>query len=131
MRKILKIRSLFCTRKDNKITDKEVGVIETKEKGGKVGDVLVSLKTYHELENCLKTNKQFKINYSAYSADIRETCLSLNVKPQGSHGFRWTFAESRVREYQRCGYSYEEALQGVSLEMKHFRASITEHYLSR
>ena len=48
--------------KTDKITDKEAGIIETKEKGGKVGDVLVSLKTYHELENCLKTNKQFKIN---------------------------------------------------------------------
>ncbi|HOI82752.1 MAG TPA: hypothetical protein PKW30_00435 [Campylobacterales bacterium] len=115
--------------KTDKITDKEVGVIETKEKGGKVGDVLISTTTYHNLESYLKTHKQFKINYSAYSADIRDTCLLLNIKPQGSHGFRWTFAESRVREYQRCGYSYEEALQGVSLEMKHFRASITEHYL--
>ena len=111
------------------ITGKEVGVIETKEKGGKVGDVLISTTTYHDLESYLKTHKQFKINYSAYSTDIRDTCLSLNIKPQGSHGFRWTFAQNRVREYQRCGYSYEEALQGVSLEMKHFRASITEHYL--
>ncbi|MDD3466912.1 MAG: hypothetical protein PHE67_07160 [Campylobacterales bacterium] len=111
------------------ITGEEVGVIETKEKGGKVGDVLVFAKTYHELENYLRTHKQLKINYSAYSADIREACLLLNIKPEGSHGFRWTFAQNRVRKYQRCGYSYEEALQGVSLEMKHFRASITEHYL--
>lgn len=111
------------------ITGEEVGVIETKEKGGKVGDVLVSIKTYSELENYLRTHKQLKINYSTYSTDIREACLLLNIKPEGSHGFRWTFAQNRVRKYQRRGYSYEEALQGVSLEMKHFRASITEHYL--
>jgi integrase len=111
------------------ITQKEVGVIETKEKGGKVGDVLISIQTYKELEDYLQNNKQFKISYSSYSADIRQTCLRLKIKPEGSHGFRWTFAKNRVREYQRYGYSYEEALQGVSLEMKHFRASITEHYL--
>ena len=45
------------------------------------------------------------------------------------HGFRWTFAQNRVREYQNNGYTYEQALQGVSWEMKHYRASITEHYL--
>lgn len=31
------------------ITNNSVGVIETKEKGGKVGDVLISIKTYQEL----------------------------------------------------------------------------------
>jgi integrase len=111
------------------ITQKEIGVIETKEKGGKVGDVLISIETYKELESYLTQNKHFKINYSAYGVDIRQACLRLKIKPEGSHGFRWTFAQNRVREYQRYGYSYEEALQGVSLEMKHFRASITEHYL--
>lgn len=111
------------------ITQKEVGVIETKEKGGKVGDVLISIQTYRGLENYLKYSKQLRISYAAYSADIRQACAKLGVKSEGSHGFRWTFAQNRVREYQRYGYSYEEALQGVSLEMKHFRASITEHYL--
>ncbi len=30
---------------------------------------------------------------------------------------------------QKHGYSYEQALQGVSWEMKHYRANITERYL--
>jgi integrase len=115
--------------KTDNIAGKEVGVIETKEKGGKVGDVLVSIETYQQLGGYLQNNKQFKINYSACSDDIRQACLRLKIKPEGSHGFRWTFAQNRVREYQKYEYSYEEALQGVSLEMKHFRASITEHYL--
>ncbi len=115
----------------DEISKKEVGVIETKEKGGKVGDVLLTPKIYKELENYFLMQKTtiFKIRYQAYVDDIRETCKRLNVSPKSSHGFRWTFAQNRVREYQKHGYTYEQSLQGVSWEMKHFRASITEHYL--
>jgi len=117
--------------KIDEISNKEVGVIETKEKGGKVGDVLISPKTYKRIEKYFlhKKTPVFKIRYQAYVDDIRETCKRLNIDPKGSHGFRWTFAQNRVREYQKHGYTYEQALQGVSWEMKHFRASITEHYL--
>lgn len=127
---LIKHEQLKWYRKDD-ITGKEVGVIETKEKGGKVGDILLSVPTYDLLgeyfyENCVKS---FKIKYQEYVNDIKQACLKLNIKHHGSHGFRWTFAQNRVREYQRHGYTYEQALQGVSWEMKHFRASITEHYL--
>ena len=33
-------------------------------------------------------------------------------------------------EYAKAGYSYDDSLQEVSYEMKHNRASITEHYLA-
>ncbi|MFH0709894.1 MAG: hypothetical protein V2A75_06790 [Pseudomonadota bacterium] len=113
----------------DEITKKEVGVIVTKEKGGKVGNILVPLSLYRQIEAIIAKNGKFKINYKAYAEDIRTVCERLQIASEGSHGFRWTFAQNRVREYQRFGYSYEEALQGVSLEMKHYRASITEHYL--
>lgn len=113
----------------DKITNKEVFVIETKEKGGKIGDVYLSKESYEKLENHIKQHGRFKISYGKYAKDIRESCLRLGFVPKGSHGFRWTFAQNRVREYQANGYTYEQALQGVSWEMKHFRASITEHYL--
>ena len=113
----------------DEITKMEVGVIETKEKGGKIGDILVSPSLYQQIEEFITTNGKFKINYKAYAEDIRTTCEQLKIPSEGSHGFRWTFAQNRVREYQQFGYTYEEALQGVSLEMKHYRASITEHYL--
>ena len=71
----------------------------------------------------------YKIFYQEYIDDIKATCHKLNIPHHGSHGFRWTFAQNRVREYQNHGYTYEQALQGVSWEMKHYRASITEHYL--
>ncbi|MDD3060633.1 MAG: hypothetical protein PHW94_06810, partial [Sulfurimonas sp.] len=115
--------------KIDKITNKDVGVLFTKEKGGKEGDVLISSAIYRWLEEYFITNNQFKINYQTYANDIKKVCVELNIKPEGSHGFRWTFAQNRVRLYQENGYSYEQALQAVSWEMKHFRASITEHYL--
>lgn len=112
------------------ITQKKVGVIETREKGGKCGAVYVDTDTYRQIEEIIEREGKFRINYKSYAEDIRNTCLKLQIECHGSHGFRWTAAQRRVREYQRAGYSYEEALQGVSWEMKHFRSSITEHYLA-
>lgn len=111
------------------ITDELVGILTTKEKGGKEGDVMVDLDTYEWLEDFFIQNDKFRIKYQEYANDIRQACLSLGLTPHGSHGFRWTFSQNRVRIYQDHGYTYEQALQGVSWEMKHFRASITEHYL--
>lgn len=111
------------------ITKEEIGLIETKEKGGKVGNVMISLEVYAWLEDYFEQETFFRIKYQEYADDIRQTCLKLGVIPHGSHGFRWTFAQNRVRTYQDHGYTYEQALQGVSWEMKHFRADITEHYL--
>ena len=115
----------------DEISGIEKGVVETKEKGGKVGDVLLNIDTYKKLERYfLDTSKLlFIINYQKYADDIKVACLAMRNSSKGSHGFRWTFAQNRVREYQKYGYTYEQALQGVSWEMKHFRASITEHYL--
>lgn len=124
----IKNEQLKGTRFDD-ITSKTVGVLYTKEKGGKEGDVLIDLKTYSWLEYYFLSNKQFKLKYQSYADDIRNTCIKLNIKPEGSHGFRWTFAQNRIRAYQDKGYSYNQALQGVSWEMKHYRASISEHYL--
>jgi len=114
---------------EDKITGTINGIIMTKEKGGKEGAVYIPIEIYHLLEKYFQESHIFRISYQAYSSDIRQACLSLGIIPHGSHGFRWTFAQNRVRAYQEAGYSYEQALQGVSWEMKHFRADITEHYL--
>jgi integrase len=114
---------------EDKITQKTVGIIETKEKGGKIGDVMIPNELLYWFDEYFKHNNTFRINYQAYADDIRQTCLALGITPQGTHGFRWTFAQNRVRTYQDAGYNYEQAIQGVSWEMKHFRADITEHYV--
>jgi len=125
---LIKKEQLFGYRID-KITNTKKGVIFTKEKGGKEGEVLVSVKTYQQLKNHIEENKVFKINRQAYFKDIRESCRKLGIHPEGTHGFRWNFAQNRLLEYAKAGYTYEQSLQAVSWEMKHNRASITEHYL--
>ena len=129
---LIKEEQLKGLKIDN-ISKQSVGIIETKEKGGKIGDVFISTETYQKLEDYFIYNdtSTFKIKYQDYLNDIKSSCERLNINYQGSHGFRWTFAQDRVRIYQKFGYSYEQALQGVSWEMKHFRASITEHYLGK
>jgi len=110
------------------ISKQQVGVVETKEKGGKIGDVLISVETYGYLEHHLR-DRPFKIKKEEYMREIRETALLLGIDANGSHGFRWNFAKRRMFEYAQAGYTYEQSLLLVSSEMKHNRASITEHYL--
>ena len=111
------------------ITNNEVGIIFTKEKGGKEGDILISIDTYNDLVTYLSYNKVFKMKRQNYYNDIKQACISSQETPEASHGFRWNFAKRRMFEYAKYGYSFDESLQGVSYEMKHNRASITEHYL--
>jgi len=111
------------------ITNKKCGVLLTKEKGGKAGKVYISSKTYEILEKHIMQNETFTINRQAYFKDIREACKNLLTKSEGTHGFRWNFAQRRLYEYAQAGYTYEQSIQAVSWEMKHNRASITEHYI--
>jgi hypothetical protein len=117
--------------KIDSVTSKKVGVIETKEKGGKVGDVYISVKSYEALENHIREYGTFRFSKQKYMQDIRAACEHLNIQADGSHGFRWNFAQNRLFEYAQAGYTYEQSLQLVSNEMKHNRASITEHYLGK
>ena len=125
---LIKSEQLLGTKLDS-ITNMTKGIIFTKEKGGKVGEVLVSLETYNELQNYLSNNPKFKINRQAYYEDIKQSALISNENPEASHGLRWNFAKRRILEYAKAGYSYDDCLQQVSYEMKHYRASITKHYL--
>ncbi|MBN2833079.1 MAG: hypothetical protein JXK50_07125 [Campylobacterales bacterium] len=111
------------------ITNLQKGVIFTKEKGGKAGEVLVSLETYTQLQSHLSQNSTFKINRQSYYEDIKQSAFTCKEVPEASHGLRWNFAKRRMLEYAKAGYSYAESLQQISYEMKHNRASITEHYL--
>ena len=115
--------------KIDKVTQVEKGIIFTKEKGGKQGEVLVSLKTYAELKNYLSLNSKFKINRQDYYNDIKQAAIISKEVSEGSHGLRWNFAKKRMFEYGKADYTYSDSLQQVSYEMKHNRASITEHYL--
>lgn len=125
---LIKRHQLLGTKLDL-ITNAQKGILFTKEKGGKEGEVLVSLETYNTLQSYLSQNPLFNINRQAYYEDIKQAALLLQEMPEASHGLRWNFAKRRMFEYAKAGYSYAESLQQVSYEMKHNRASITEHYL--
>ncbi|MDK2082115.1 hypothetical protein PT512_10890, partial [Aliarcobacter butzleri] len=68
-------------------------------------------------------------NRQDYYNDIKQAAILSKESLEGSHGLRWNFAKRRMFEYGKAGYSYSDSLQEVSYEMKHNRASITEHYL--
>ena len=125
---LIKSEQLFEIKID-KVTKIKKGVIFTKEKGGKEGEVLVSPETYKELENYISINSKFKVNRQDYYNDIKQAAFASKEIAEGSHGLRWNFAKRRMFEYAKAGYSYSDSLQEVSYEMKHNRASITEHYL--
>ena len=126
---LIKKEQLFGIQIDSisKTTKKS---IFTKEKGGKEGVVLISIETYSELEIYIAKNEKFKINRQKYYNDIKQAAIASNEVPEASHGLRWNFAKRRMFEYAKAGYSYDECLQAVSIEMKHNRASITQHYLA-
>jgi len=126
---LIKPEQLRGTQIDT-VTNTQKGVLYTKEKGGKEGEVLVSIQTYEELVTHLSQNKTFKINRQAYYNDIKQSAILSGEIAEGSHGLRWNFAKRRMFEYAKAGYSYANSLQEVSYEMKHNRASITEHYLA-
>jgi len=113
----------------DEITNTKKGIIFTKEKGGKEGNVFVSIEIYKKLQNHISEYSSFKIKRQKYYEDIKRACIASNESPEGSHGFRWNFAKNRMFEYAQASYSYQESLLGVSAEMKHNRANITEHYL--
>ncbi len=125
---LIKPEQLMGTKIDP-ITNNEVGVIVTKEKGGKVGEVLINLDTYKKLESYFQEHDKFKINRQAYYNDIKQSAITSNENQEASHGLRWNFAKRRMFEYAKANYSYDDCLQQVSYEMKHNRASITKHYL--
>ena len=125
---LIKAEQLLGTKVDS-ITNKEVGIVLTKEKGGKEGEILVSIDTYTNLKSYILEYDKFKINRQKYYNDIKQAAIASNETPEASHGLRWNFAKRRMFEYGKAGYSYEECLQQVSYEMKHNRASITQHYL--
>lgn len=116
--------------KGDPITHKQKGVLLTKEKGGKVGEILISEETYHYLEEMISHHHGiFKLKRHDYYQAIINACETLKIISEGTHGLRWNFAKRRMFEYAQAGYPYEQSLEGVSWEMKHNRAHITEHYL--
>ena len=72
-----------------------------------------------------KLNNLEKVpSYSTYYQNLKE----LGHKP---HNLRITFAKKFYEKLKKEGYSNQESLKKVSIEMNHHREAITNYYLSR
>ncbi len=99
-------------------------------KGGLERDILVSVPTHEMLLKALNDGKGlFRINQEVYRRSIVRAAHDSYQDYQGTHGLRWNFAQRRFLSCRDLGFSKEQALKKVSLEMGHQRASITLRYL--
>lgn len=125
---LIKPGQLWGFRED-KITGNLRGYMDVKGKGGKPNEISLTRQTFQCLENCLDKDGEFRIDKDRYRSDLRRAAAETEQKYTGSHGLRWSYAQNRFMEAQRCGLTYEPALSLVSEELGHERSDITEHYL--
>ncbi len=111
------------------LTGREVGVVTVEGKGGKIRGLRMSLKAYLRLERFIEKEGEFRVNKRLYLQSVQRAAIQAGEAPNGSHGFRWSWAQARFVAVQQAGLSYEQALSMVSDEMGHVRGDITEHYL--
>ncbi len=70
----------------------------------------------------------YKANYEEYREALKQAILSTNQAYNGTHGLRYSFAQSRIEELKNNGYTQDEARGQTSLELGHSRLEITNHY---
>jgi len=99
-------------------------------KGGLQRNILVSAKNYELLGKTISANEGiFKINTEVYRRHLIEAAKDSYQAYHGTHGLRWNWAQKRFLVCRDHGFSMNEALKKVSIEMGHRRSSITLHYL--
>jgi integrase len=105
------------------VTGLPVGIVVSKEKGGKVTEHYISIETYQRLVEHISVHGQLESDYKDYLSAINQAAKATgqHASGRGTHGLKHNFAQER---YQQCidyGLSHEKALQQTSLELSHFR----------
>ena len=105
--------------------------IQVQGKGGKIRYLELSEKTYSDLKAIVLSseNQKLTFNTNSYRNELKAACKATNQEYQGTHGLRWSYAQSKFNELQQQGKTYEQALSIVSQLLGHNRSDITEHYL--
>lgn len=118
------------------ITGRAKGQIHlTNTKGGKPRTIQVGTELYAELETAVRQRKGvLHVSMGSYAKAVHEAAGKAGETLGGTHAFRYCFAHGRYRELtmpapQGAGLTHEAAIQQVSWEMGHERASITMLYL--
>jgi integrase len=105
--------------------------IEVQGKGGKIRDLELSKETYDSLKSLVENSQDKRLVFSTdnYRIELKAACERTGAQYQGTHGLRWSYAQSTFAKLQQQGKTYEQALSIVSQKMGHERSDITEHYL--
>ena len=117
-------------------TGKMTGHIHlTDTKGGKPRTIQVSTGLYDDLEKTVALHcGELRVSMGSYAKAIRQAAARAGEALGGTHAFRYCFARRRYMELTmglagKNGLTHEAAIQQVSWEMGHERASITMLYL--
>lgn len=112
------------------VTRQPIGIVITKEKGGKKSEHYISTETYSRLEDYLELHGKLESNYDDYVGAINLAAQATGqyILGKGSHAFKHNFSQERYLQCIDHGLSHEQALQQVSLETSHFRLHETLTY---
>lgn len=111
-----------------KLNEDNTLIINQSKNGLTYTTVQLDSKTANEVAEAIKEG--YKIDKTEYSTALKEaverTCQEFN----GSHGLRYSFAQNRFIELKEYGYTHNEALSEISLNMAHSRFEISLLYLN-
>lgn len=112
------------------VSGQPVGLISSREKGGKETLHYISAQTYKKLEEHISMHGELGSEYRDYIEAINKAAMQTNqyFRGKASHGLKHNFAIERYLECVAHGMSHEMALQQTSLEMSHFRLRETLTY---
>ena len=112
------------------VTRQRVGVVDTKEKGGKWTSHFLPCATYDRLDDYLKRHGSLESRYQDYrNAIITAAKITGQYSPgRATHGLKTAFAKHRYAQGIKHGLSHELAMQQTAWELAHNRWDITLIY---
>ncbi len=98
-------------------------------KGGYMREALIDKEMYEKIASYIVNNGSFSISRSSYEKALKEAIAENNIKYEGTHSLRYTFAQNSFIDKVSSGIDSKEALRLTSEEMGHHRPDITLTYL--
>ncbi|MDD2672941.1 MAG: site-specific integrase [Syntrophales bacterium] len=114
--------------------DRQVGVIEVTEKGGKTTKHYVPVEVYERAQSYIKENGPIREKYERYLESVNNAAEQTNqyVPGRGTHGLKHNFVDDFVQRGIECSRSHEEIFSEGARQCAHERADILpKHYLGR
>jgi len=114
--------------------DRQVGVIEVTEKGGKTAKHYLPLDVYERAYSFIKDNGPIREKYERYLESVNNAARQTGqyVSGRGTHGLKHNFVDDFVRRGIECGKSQEDIFSEGARQCAHERADILpKHYLGR